>query len=365
MAKKRALLVGINYPGTTYSLRGCVNDVTAMKDVLKNHYGFTDITMLTDNAATTAAIIKGLRNLVANAAPGDVLYFHYSGHGSQFPNQPGGDNEPDGMDEIICPVDLNWADKMIRDDDLHRIFDTVPAGVNLTVSLDSCHSGSGLDQANQYQPLATRLIKKVLRKPHAKGGRYLPPPAHVQTLVEDRELTFNKPRAVARDLNQTGLLLSGCESDQTSADAYIGGKYMGAFTYMLVDTLKANAYNVGYKKLVEDINNKMVKYGFTQRPELNGSAALFTYRFLQPMGTAETSSDSQSEGDTSSLNANESNSVQDAASPENTVAVPESGSDSTGGTADGNGGDSGGGNKLLYVAGAILLIAVVAFFAMS
>jgi len=360
MGKKRALLVGINYPGTTYELRGCVNDVMAMKGVLRNNYGFADITMLTDNAATTAAILKALETLVAGAAPGDVLYFHYSGHGSQFPNQPGGDNEPDGMDEIICPVDLNWRDKMIRDDDLHQIFDKVPAGVNLTVSLDCCHSGSGLDQSNQYQPLAKRIINKVLRK-KKKGGRYLPPPEHVQVLTEDRALTFNKPRSVGRDLNHTGLLLSGCESDQTSADAFIGSKYMGAFTYMLVDTLKANVYNVDYKKLVEAINNKMVQYGFAQRPELNGSTALFSYRFLQPMGTAETSSDSQSEGDTSNLNV--LGSAADVTSPDANATADVLGSSGTGDATTGDGGGSGGGNKLLYVAGAIILIALATFLA--
>ena len=105
MANKRALLVGINaYP--TAPLRGCVNDVTEMKKVLQDLYGFQDITMLTDAAATTRAIMDALQKLVAGAAPGDILYFHYSGHGSQYPNNSGTDIEPDGLDEIICPVDL-------------------------------------------------------------------------------------------------------------------------------------------------------------------------------------------------------------------------------------------------------------------
>ena len=40
MAKKRAFLCGINYPGTPHALRGCVNDVTTMSDILTRNFGF-------------------------------------------------------------------------------------------------------------------------------------------------------------------------------------------------------------------------------------------------------------------------------------------------------------------------------------
>ena len=63
MGIRRALLVGINYPGTTYPLQGCVNDVNLMADILTQHYGFTDATqrrMLTDHSATTDNILERL-----------------------------------------------------------------------------------------------------------------------------------------------------------------------------------------------------------------------------------------------------------------------------------------------------------------
>ena len=138
MAKK-ALLVGINYPGTNHALRGCVNDVVMVSEMLTKEFGFkaNEKRMLTDNSATTANILERLEWLVDGAQPGDYLHFHYSGHGSQMiDSRYDEDYEPDGKDEILCPVDLNWRDKVIKDDDLKRIFDKVPEGVHLSVVLD-------------------------------------------------------------------------------------------------------------------------------------------------------------------------------------------------------------------------------------
>jgi archaellum component FlaG (FlaF/FlaG flagellin family) len=47
---KRAVLVGINYPGTENELAGCVNDVVIVKDLLVESYGFdeNDMTVLLD-----------------------------------------------------------------------------------------------------------------------------------------------------------------------------------------------------------------------------------------------------------------------------------------------------------------------------
>jgi len=104
---KKALLVGINdYPGKGNDLLGCVNDVQNMHDLLISLFGFSreSIVMITDSAATTFNILKALEMLVYEAKPGDLLVFHYSGHGSQVPDANG--DETDKLDEIICPWDL-------------------------------------------------------------------------------------------------------------------------------------------------------------------------------------------------------------------------------------------------------------------
>jgi len=284
MARKRALLVGINaYPSSP--LRGCVNDVVLMSKILTEQYGFEtkEKRMLTDASATTANILERLEWLVDGAQPGDVLYFHYSGHGSQMVDDKyDSDDEPDGLDEIICPVDLDWRDKVVTDDMLKKIFNKVPAGVNLTVMLDSCHSGSMMDQSYQYQPLGEGEARTAEFDDPRTRNRLLPMPADIANRGFGLDLK-PKPRSVqSRDVDNTGLLLTGCQSQQTSADAYLDGQYMGAGTCSLAKTLEANNYDVDYKTLVENMNQFMVDTGFSQRPELNGSTKLFGDKFLQP-----------------------------------------------------------------------------------
>ena len=292
MGNRRALLVGINYPGTSYPLQGCVNDVNLMADILTQHYGFTDATqrrMLTDHSATTDNILERLNWLVDGAQPGDVLYFHFSGHGSQMVNQSYdvGDVEPDSKDEIICPMDLDWREKVIRDDDLKAIFDKVPNGVSLTVVLDCCNSGSGLDQENYYQPFGLGEAREFTPPPELKkigdSNRWLPMPDDIANRARGCDITV-KPRSVqSRDVNQTGLLISGCQSHQTSADAWIDGKFYGAATYYLADSLAKNNWNASHQRIVTEMNESMIKYGYSQRPELNGSADLFATKFLEPI----------------------------------------------------------------------------------
>lgn len=277
---KKALLVGINYPGTDHALRGCINDVVAMSEILSKDYGFESKNkrMLTDASATTANILNRLEWLVDGAKAGDVLYFHYSGHGSQFVDQQyDNDFEPDGLDEILCPIDLNWRDKIIKDDDLRDIFAKVPEGVNLTVMLDCCHSGSGIDvgQANENVTYTTRSMIPELSGPNL--SRNLPAPMDIMNRGIGLNIT-NKPKTVAED--NKGVLISGCQSNQTSADAWMHNKFMGAATYFLIQALEQTT---AYSNIVEHMNFNMIEHGYTQRPQFNGNDYYRNQNFLEPL----------------------------------------------------------------------------------
>lgn len=79
---------------------------------------------------------------------GDSLVFFYSGHGLR---QPDFDNdEIDGFDETICPVDFE-KEGMIVDNYINdTIVQPLKAGVTLHAIVDSCHSGSVLDLVHVY-----------------------------------------------------------------------------------------------------------------------------------------------------------------------------------------------------------------------
>lgn len=288
---KKALLVGINYPGTPNELRGCVNDVITMSQVLAEQYGFTDPNnrrMLTDGAATMQNILERLDWLVDGAQPGDVLVFHYSGHGAQTINRDYSESavEPDGLDELICPVDFDWRGNMITDDQLNSIFSRVPEGVNLTVILDCCHSGGGIDSLTQYQPFG-RSVPNPFSPDSPNRNRSLPMPPDIANRMLGANIQ-SVNRVLTQVIDQTrketsAVLISGCQSNQTSADTFIGNQYVGALTFFLTHILKQSNYRIAYRDLIDRVSEELAKFNYTQRPELNGSSKLFNREFLSPL----------------------------------------------------------------------------------
>jgi hypothetical protein len=144
----RALLVGINYVGSSCELRGCHNDVDTMQRYLSTQgYEDGDMRVMLDDGEheepTLANMIEGFQWLVDGAQSGDSLFFHYSGHGAQMKDDDG--DEDDGKDECLCPVDFQTAG-LLRDDIAFKyLVAPLQRGVILTCVMDCCHSGSILD----------------------------------------------------------------------------------------------------------------------------------------------------------------------------------------------------------------------------
>jgi len=144
----RALLVGINYVGTSAELAGCHNDVETMRRYLEEQgYPEGEVRLLLDDgehdAPDKANIEAGFSWLVEGAGAGDSLFFHYSGHGASIRDDDS--DEPDGKDEALCPSDYESAG-LIRDDDVFKLLVApLPEGAKLTCVLDCCHSGTILD----------------------------------------------------------------------------------------------------------------------------------------------------------------------------------------------------------------------------
>jgi len=267
--KKKALLVGINkYPDPRDELLGCVNDVNLMEETLRREYGFAgkgSIRILTDSRATTNAILDGLSWLAGGVAPGDSLVFHYSGHGSQVPDR-NGDETSDGLDEILCPYDLDW-DRPLADDDLASAFSGIPRGALLTVILDCCHSGTGLREPSR-----------------APRRSYAPPRPRFLTFPD--VLPFSARRTARRigvSITRTNaVLLAACREGQTSADALIGSAYHGAHTYYLCSSLREAGWTPTYRALAASVGAAIARDGFDQIPQLEGPARLLSSVFLLP-----------------------------------------------------------------------------------
>ncbi|HKE44792.1 MAG TPA: caspase family protein [Steroidobacteraceae bacterium] len=276
---RRALLIGINrylIPGA--DLRGCVNDVKNIRAALLQYFAFRsgDIKVLSDRAATKKAMQSGIAALVASGRKGDVLYLHYSGHGSNVPDKNG--DEADHRDEILCPADLDWKDPL-TDDWLRGAFNKLRAGVNLTVVMDCCHSGTN--------------TRAILSPDAPVIPRYLPNPWDLMAEESRRRLRGTVRGAGARaarkrsDVVEAAIgetLFAGCRSTQTSADAYIGRTYNGAMTYSLVAAIQAARGKLTNRELHAATSQRLKAGDFDQVPQLEGRRTAFDRPFLSSLG---------------------------------------------------------------------------------
>ena len=134
---RRAVCVGIDEYAAPNRLAGCVNDATDWAGTLRA-LGF-DASLLINERATWQGLQDAMADLVASSRPGDVLVFQYAGHGTRVPDVDG--DEESGRDSALCPVDFP-SGRFLVDDDVRRIFQRLPDGVNLTCFFDCCHSGT-------------------------------------------------------------------------------------------------------------------------------------------------------------------------------------------------------------------------------
>ena len=276
MAKK-ALCIGINnYPGTHMDLQGCVNDANDWAGVLAER-GFK-VTTLLDDQATKAAMVKAMGDLIGKGAKGDTLVITFSGHGTYQPDTDG--DEADGLDEALCPYDLQTGGEALTDDEIRNLFLARKAGVRIVLLSDSCHSGTvtraakadkDADTRPRFMPMGNWLPASKLPKNFAGKA--------AQTMVAP---VGTSPLAGAFVKQVGDLLLSGCKEgpNNYSYDAKIAGRYNGAFTYYALKTLKALKPEATYNDWYKAILKSLPSASYPQTPQLVGTSQAKTRKAL-------------------------------------------------------------------------------------
>ncbi|XP_062017221.1 metacaspase-6-like [Rosa rugosa] len=370
---KKAVLIGCNYEGTEGELKGCVNDVKRMYACLTERLGFEEdnIEVLIDADdsypdPTGETIRRAITNLIQNAEPDDVLYIHYSGHGTRLPAETGDDDDT-GYDECIVPTDMN----LITDDDFRDFVDELPEGCKLTIVSDSCHSGGLIDESieqigeshveNQIEgeeqedqqesedrdirnrDLPVEVLVEILKQKTGRDdldvgklrptifdvfGEEASPKmkkfikgmitklenydneehdeeeememcmalAFLKEKIEedeewarlvmeieyenDQEIYAGQYRGIIPD---GGILISGCQSHQTSADANPTGdpnEAYGALTNAMLTILEETDGEISYQDLVYRTRQILSETGYSQRPGLYCSDQYADAQFL-------------------------------------------------------------------------------------
>ena len=236
--KKSALLIGINYVGTSNELSGCINDVNSINDLLKI-YNYKNITILTDNTPikpTKDNILSNIKDLFINANDGDTLLIHYSGHGT-YKKDTNGD-EIDGLDEMIVPIDLN----VITDDELRKYINSyLTVNANVLALFDCCHSGTVLDLKYLYQSPTNNNFSDNINESITKSNI---------------------------------ILISGCRDDQLSSEAYTDKKIEGAMSWTFKNVITTKGINISWNTLISSMRAILIDNGFNQVPQLSSGKAI-------------------------------------------------------------------------------------------
>lgn len=260
---RRALVVGINryeaaagkapagagVRGRITDLGGAVNDAQAMRDVLQARFAFApgDVTMLTDQQATRAAILGGIERLLAQSSRGDVAVFYYAGHGSQRRNSLS--PEASKLDQTLVPADANAGVFDIRDKELARAFNQfVDKGVELVLIFDSCHSGSVARGGLEGQS-AKRRERWAAIDPRDAAD------AGAEKSPEERG----------------ALVISAAQDYQLATEMEgPGGQPNGIFTTALIATLMSVPPNEPVAEVFKSVKARMQSDGHPQEPVLAG-----------------------------------------------------------------------------------------------
>ncbi|XP_071723916.1 metacaspase-9-like [Rutidosis leptorrhynchoides] len=263
-SKKLAVLVGCNYANSGHDLQGCINDVVSIQEILVQSFGFEpkNIDLLTDaadqsneNIPNAVNIKAALNRMIGQAEPGDVLVFHYSGHGTTTHSKKLG-----RVCEAIVPCDFN----LIIDVDFREMVNRVPKGASFTILADSCFSGGLIAREKEQIGPHVSIKGDISASQNSSKPRTIPIESilqHLQSLTQsdtpdiagyllelfgdDASLKFRLAPPELKRLDSSkpdeGILLSGCQSNEYSCDmpaSVTGGKPHGAFTYALMEIFK-------------------------------------------------------------------------------------------------------------------------------
>ena len=272
-----ALLVGIDRyanPHQAPHLRGCVADVEGTYALLTSRFGVPSeqIRLLVarmdrpdDGAAlpTRANVLAGWKEHFAQAGPGDVVFFHYSGHGSQ--TRSSDPNEPDGYDETIVPHDsrthgiYDIADKELAT----LILEVEQRGAQVLVFLDCCHAGSG-----------TRALTSAAVRTCPADNRARPRNSYLPG-TRGWKATRREAPSGWLPLGKH-LLLAACRDDELSYEYRAPGErqWHGAASYFFHRALASAAPDTTWARIHDQVLTQVHAVYPAQTPQLEGPSQL-------------------------------------------------------------------------------------------
>ena len=283
-----AVIVGVTrYPNVKNAdLVGPNNDAELVRAYLTTAapvpFAPENVVVLADGIPDTAgsptlkAIKDQLAAVAAKAVRGDFVYIQLSGHGMQ---QPAIDPtaEPDGMDEIFLPADIQeWKDpkagvpNAFVDDDIGKSLEAIRAkGAFVWLVIDACHSGTATRAAGlgEEDVRERKLDPKLVGIPDSafeaaeKAAKAANPSGDEREGTRALSLYANDPTSTKTDA-PTGansivpggmVAFFAAQTVETTPEMPLprgaeGAKKFGLFTYTIMQQLAENP-NISYRQL--------------------------------------------------------------------------------------------------------------------
>jgi len=281
---KRALLVGISSycrgDGSDCGKRkkywwdlNSEPDVHALKQALMSErIGFieNEIKVLKTKEETTRENIRKVFKsfLIDSTREGDIVYFHYSGHGGTVPDDdqhgpnPTIGDEISGYDQTLIPSDYvsrTDASNDIRDDEIKGWLDELKAKKpgNVTITMDSCFSGTNT-RGGRFAVRGSKWEGSPPKPIKTRGGQ--PTPSNSSGLL---------PQGYAATLGY--VVIAATRNDQLAGETDgFEGKAMGLLSFALVKALMSAGPRSTYRDIFGRVYDEVTRNGHDQNPTIEG-----------------------------------------------------------------------------------------------
>jgi len=234
--KKKALIVGLEYPGSSQELDGCLADALLMKKTImdENVYDFKeeDIIILEDRTeknkdkylGSRNNIIKTFNNII-DSEP-DFFFFYSACHGIRSYDRNKDEklyginskkiNYYNGTGKDSCIITSEkYSSNEIRDDEFKIIMNKFKPTTSILAILDCCHSGTMLDLPY------INLIKKANTSNKFRNRYYCIP-----------------SKFTSNNIGPNAICISGARDKQYSYESNKNGISHGHFTYSVCNLMR-------------------------------------------------------------------------------------------------------------------------------
>lgn len=284
-AEKRALIIAIGkYPAQSgWATISSDNDVLLIKSSLQRQgFNTQNFAVVTNEQATKAGILNAFNTLINNSQAGDIVVFHFSGHGQQVTDTNG--DELDGLDEALVPYNAGKTNSNgsgdlkthLIDDELNALLGRLRTKVgskgDVLVFLDACHTGTGTRGLEELEPDAIyRGTNEIYVIPGYEKAK------EIKTLQID-STSFQEELPATRggtSILSPILIMSACSAEQQNKEYQEKGKGYGSLSYAISKVLTKSTAGKTYITFFESVRNEMLPLmgrHHYQTPQIEGNA---------------------------------------------------------------------------------------------